>query len=115
MWTTKLYYRNEVSDRRSDRGGCTRGGGGRGFDSHRPRILREKCRDLRLRRRRADARPPPNNFFAIFKLILCFLENIFIDSFISSVTNGNRVSLTILLVQSPVEINFERRFSVTRM
>jgi hypothetical protein len=114
MWTTKLYYRNEVSDRRSDRGGYTRGG-----------VVGLIPIGLVFCAKNAETRdfdvggPTLGSlliiFFAIFKLILCFLENIFIGGFISSVANRNRFSLTILLVQPPVEINFERRFSVTRM
>jgi hypothetical protein len=52
-------------------------------------FLYEKCRDLWLATS-ADGRAPglpPNNFFAIFKHIFMFLENIFIGGFITSTAN----------------------------
>jgi hypothetical protein len=68
---------------------------------------REKCRDLRLRWRRAGGLSPLlKYFFVILKTRLMFLKIIFTSGFVTSTASGNRFLLAVFLTQPPVEINF---------
>jgi hypothetical protein len=64
-------------------------------------VVHKKFLDLRLRWRRTvgvgGSRGLPNKFFLLFlKSVLCFLESIFIDGFITSTVSENRFPLAVL-------------------
>jgi hypothetical protein len=57
------------------------------------RVAREKCRDLRLA---GGVGLIKINFLTILKYVLCFLETICTDGFITSTSSENRFSLAVL-------------------
>jgi hypothetical protein len=81
-------------------------------------VAREKCHDLRLRRRQRWVGGLSfllKYFFIVFKTRLMFLKIIFTSGFIMSTANGNPFSLAIFLTQPPVKIDFQWRSSVIRL